>query len=457
MSSPSVLLVSYHFYPSNEIGARRPTELARFLVDQGLRVTVVSAFGEQDVEPGSEVLPGVTAIPVRQPSRTFSGAVVSLKRKLSRMRGGAHAASASNPGKPPTAGSRPNSLTWLREAYFRVAQFLDEYKRWGLRARRAAIREGQKHPKVLVLSSSPPLSVLWTGTLVARRLGVPHIADLRDPWSDRVADSHPSWYLDLAVQRRIERWAMASAAAITSTTATVIRLLTDRQPELARKTFVVRNGYDGGVRLGSASTGGRLAIFFAGNLYFNRDPLPFLRAVGRLLSRPDVEPSLVSVTFMGRMIEPFERAVVTWLADARCSSVVNFGPPQSDEAVAAATARCTVVLNLAQRQPMSVPAKTFEHLASGRENLLLCEDDSETARLVASLPGVVQVDPRDPAALDRALFDLYDRHVNHGLLRAPREQDVFAFSREAANREFWRIMQAVATLQPPAASKISPC
>lgn len=454
---PSVLLVSYHFHPSNEIGARRPTALARFLVEKGLRVTVVSAFGDQNVVPGSEVLPGITAVPIRRPTRTFIGTMVSLKRRLHRARGGGDVRGSSEHGLSSAPAPATSLLSQMREYYFRIAYFIDDYKRWGLRARRAAIKAGKRLPPSVVVSSSPPLSVLWTGTLVARRLRVPHIIDLRDPWSDVVADLHPTWMLELILQRKLERRMMHSAAAITSTTAKVIGLLTGRQPELSSKTFVIRNGYDGPVRPAALDTGGRLAIFFAGNLYLNRDPFPLLDALERLVSRPDVDVSRVGLTFMGRRNEQAERSVANWLRGKRCAQVVRLAPPQSAEVVAAMTSQSTVLLNLAQHQPMSVPAKTFEHLASGRENLLLCEDDSETALLVETIPGVAQVDPRNAAALDHALFDLYDRHVNQGRLRAPMERDVRAFSREAANRAFWSVLEAVASTGVPRLVKERPC
>jgi hypothetical protein len=242
---------------------------------------------------------------------------------------------------------------------------------------------------------------------------------------------------------------MRTAAAITSTGARVAQLLIQRQPGLAHKTFVVRNGYDGTVRQVSAETGNRLAILFAGELYLNRDPFPLLYALERLLSLPGIDARRISVTFMGRKTEDMGTSLEAWLDGKRCAAVVRFVPRQPPKVVDAITLESTVLLNLAQLQALSIPAKTFEHLASGRENLLLCEDDSESAQLVAAIPGVLQVDPRNSAALDRVLRDLYERHVVQGQLRAPAEQDVAPFSRTAANEAFWRIMQSTATVECP--------
>ena len=80
--SATVLIVSYHFYPASEIGARRVTALARYLADRGVRVVVVSAFGNRAVARGSEIQPGIIAIPVPRPQRPWLDLLVALKRRL---------------------------------------------------------------------------------------------------------------------------------------------------------------------------------------------------------------------------------------------------------------------------------------------------------------------------------------------------------------------------------------
>jgi hypothetical protein len=87
----------------------------------------------------------------------------------------------------------------------------------------------------------------------------------------------------------------------------------------------------------------------------------------------------------------------------------------------------------------------------------LCEDDSESAQVVAKIPGVLQVDPHNAEALDRVLLDLYVRHVNERRLRAPAPQDVAAFSRGAANDNFWRIMTSIASFGDQETSQESLC
>jgi hypothetical protein len=296
---PAVLLISYHFYPSNEIGGRRTTALARFLASKGVRVIVVSTFGGTTVAPESEVMTGVIAAPVKQPRKILIDFVVSRIRKS------AQTTSKAAVGEAPR-GARSTSVLsrmryGIRRLFFQVVYFVDEHKLWGWRAARQGIRVGKKFNVRLVLSSSPPFTTLLTGRRVASRLGIPHIADLRDPLTDAFIVDRPSQRIELRLLRFLEGWALRSAAAITSTTSIVAGLLSARYPSLRQKLHVVRNGYEGEIPTANPDTGGRLAILFAGELYLGRDPFPFLAALEALLTRPDVDPARISATFMGKV------------------------------------------------------------------------------------------------------------------------------------------------------------
>jgi hypothetical protein len=221
--------------------------------------------------------------------------------------------------------------------------------------------------------------------------------------------------------------------------------LVERDGSLAHRIHVIRNGYEGDIAPARVSTGGRLSILFAGALYVRRSPYPLLAALERLLSRPDVDPSRVQLTFMGDKVGSFSAQSLTrWLQGRRCATVVRILPPQAAEAVAQEVARATVLLNLAQQQPLQVPAKTFEHLASGREVLLICEADCETAHVTDGIRGVTRVDQSDTQALDAVLLDLYNRHVIAGTACVPAAADVRRFSSTLANERFAATLSAVA-------------
>ena len=447
---PTILLISYHFHPSIEIGARRTTALAQFLAGQGIRTIVVSEFGGKPIEPHTEIQPGIVAIPVAQPKRLLIDAIVALKKRRAAGKsddvGRASTAAATPPPAAVAKDVSPSLSSRLRDAFFRAVYFVDAYKKWGWRASRAAVQAGRKYGASLVISSAPPYSMLLSGTRTARKLGIPHIADMRDPWTAHFAMSLPQRTFELALLRRLERWVATSAAAITSTGATVAQLLAKNHPGTGGRIHVIRNGFDGAIAKPATTTGGRLSILFAGELYAKRNPFPLLTALDNLLQRPGVDAARIKLIFMGRCATYDNQSLAEWIRGKRCESVVTLLPQMPQQAVVEAMRDSTVLLNLAQQQPLSVPAKTYEHLASGKEILLLCEDDSDTAEVVAGLRGIHQVDQNNPGALERALEDLYQRHVVLDRPHAPCEEQVRPFSRQAANEQFLAIMKSLAPL-----------
>jgi serine acetyltransferase len=260
----------------------------------------------------------------------------------------------------------------------------------------------------------------------------------------------PQRRVELRLARILERWVMRNAAAVTSTTAAVASLLTARDSVLADRIHVIRNGYDGVIAPPLAHTDGRLSILFAGVLYVRRTPYPLLAALEELLSRPDVDPARIRVTFMGAKTGKFsDRSLETWVRGKRCAAVIRILPEQTAARVAQEVAEATVLLNLAQQQHLHVPAKTYEHLAAGREVLLICEDSCETAQLVSGIRGVIQVDQSNPQLLAEVLRDLYNRHVADGTLVVPAEEDVRRFSRALANERFYAVLGPLAARRDP--------
>lgn len=440
-----MLLISYHFYPSNEIGGRRTTALARFLASKGVRVMVVSAFGGMTIAPGSELMTGVIAVPVKQPRKVLIDFVVSRKQRTAPVRAATALEGTVHQVLPTSVLRRMRSA--IRRIFFQVVYFIDQYKHWGWRAARETTRVGRKFDARLVISSSPPFTSLLVGRWVAWRLGIPHIADLRDPWTDALAVARPEQHVELRLLRFLEGWALGSAAAITSTASAVAELLAARYPATRGKLHVVRNGYEGEVQTANPDTGGRLAILFAGELYHKRDPFPFLAALEALLARPDVDPTRISATFMGKVAQYDGKLLASWIEAKRCAKVVKILPESPQHEVTKAVAESTLLLNLHQEQPLSIPAKTFEHLAYAREILLLCDNDSETASLVAGIPGVNQVEQRDVVALEKVLLDIYNRHVVQRRMTVPTKNDIVQFSRAAANERFWNIISSVGNLR----------
>ena len=187
MSQPvPVLLLACHFPPEHVIGAHRPGRFFRYLPEFGYEPWVVTASPQNEPNPRVTVEPYVCGIAERILRHTLM----------------------------------PH----------------DDRYMWAGPAARAAAALLERHPCRLVLSTSPPFSV----HLAARRLGIPWIADIRDPLLGNAARIRPATrWIDGRVEQALQ-------------TADLLILNTDaakadwqrRYPDTAARCETLYNGFD---------------------------------------------------------------------------------------------------------------------------------------------------------------------------------------------------------------------
>ena len=428
-SSP-FLIVACDFQPSIEIGARRITACTFDLAAHGIPSIVVSAFG--NVGPSMASMPACVRpvwVPKREP--VFLKKLAVAKRAIRRLfRSTVQQDGTLPPIAPPAQSIEP--LVTSPSLLVRLAILIDVEKRWSFAAARRAYLEGRVHQPRAVMASGPPMSSLIAAAWVARRLRIPLILDFRDPWVHKTPPKPAAKKsLEARFAQFAERWTIRRAAIIFTATAGIAQLLRVRYPPCAHKIFVVRNGFDGEVRPARTSTDHRLEILFAGEIYLGRNPMPFLEGIERLFRQPNVDASKVRVTFVGRFEESMGQVVRQWVRRHNLEHNVRMLAAVPYDDIVRMTADATVLLNLAQQASVMVPAKAYEHIASGREVLLISERDTEVFQLFNDISGVSCVESSDPAQLDANLADLYRRQVILGTSSPPSLEAVKPFSRRA--------------------------
>jgi len=467
----TTIIVSYFFYPSREVGAKRMTALADYLRANGEHVTVVSAFTgvetfTQDDLRWKQLRDYVLVNVPDSPSRVIAF-LIRAKRYLRRLLFGTPQEYL--PGSQ--APSRSVEGFWvsgwllLHRLVFNILHVIDDKKSWALRAARRALRATRTgHTPVIIVSGPPPSTVLGT-ILAARKSAIPVIVDLRDPiWLQHQLGARA------LIARWLERYVVRRADWIVTTSPTLRRQLQQTYPERSARISCILNGFDNDPLPKRRDTGNRLVVVYAGALYLNRNPFPFLEVLERMLARPEVDASRVEVVLNRNpfpFLEVLERMLARpevdasrvevvfagecqayqgvelreWLNSRRFGRTVTILPNLDQRDLSNLYERATLLLNFAEGQPMQIPAKTFELLALGRELLILCEPDSDTAALVKGVSGVSCACSSDAAGLQVLLLDLYRRHVTEGTLRAPSQDEIAKFSRVVQNERFIALIE----------------
>ena len=233
------LICAAEFPPLGGGGVLRVAKLARYLPTFGWQLTVVCSdepLGEAVDATLLEDIPAtVRIVRIRPPfGRIAAQVTAGTKTRLKRR-------------------SRLFGLLIATRSAFRAAVAIpDRWLPWAATlARRSADDLGR--PDVIV-TSGPPHSVHLAGAVLAGRLRVPLVMDLRDEWSLRpLMRSRLPWRR--IIDQRAEQWCLHRAAQLVVVSDASARRYAARYSWLAGRISVIPNGFDPADLPDPASTG----------------------------------------------------------------------------------------------------------------------------------------------------------------------------------------------------------
>jgi hypothetical protein len=390
-------LVAYWYPPRQAAGALRAASLARYLPAFGWEPVVITVRPRTSLylpsDGGGPVAGDPPEPDLATPDRAWhalaAGAVESVRGP-----GALELLKTENV----LAGRRPfaRAAHW---AYRHVLAFPDDAWPW-LVDRRSVVRTLAGRGVSAIVSTSPPPTAHLVAARVAARLGVPWVADYRDPWSQRSAWRR-AWPLH-GLETRLERRTLASAAHVVAVSAPLAAGL---RGLLACPVSVVPNGFDPADRLLVVRdqvplAADRFTLVHTGTLtHGTRDPGIVLAALAALVDRGAIAVDQLEVWFIGRHLEVARRAAAGWplLAPA-----LRYAAHVPRPAALDAQRRATVLLSLGSPDALydgDVPTKVFEYLDAGRPVLGIASHASALAGLLRETRGGQIVTTREEAAV----------------------------------------------------------
>lgn len=375
-----ILIVSYFFAPQNQIGAVRPTKLAKYLTRMGYRVTVLCGHA-----------PGALADPLlSRDLAELADVRVIRERSLMRWwkeRGERRTAPrpAPTPFQPPAPTPAQTPAPPRKSAGTgRLHHLLDVLYRWLLwRADKAfanacvrALRKRGEHFDV-VLSSYGPASVHTVANRLKRlRIADKWIADFRDE-----AAAPFRWQRSWLA--RYLRAIKAQADAVTAVSGGVAQVM-----GLTNETAVIPNGFDSDDAAhlpAPALDAGFLHVAYCGQLYrAQRDLRPVFAAVAALRAQNEPLAARVRFHYAGRQGADFIAQAATY---GLAGAVVDHGMLTREGSLAlqrAADALLAATWNTRTQQGV-VTGKLLEYFMADKPVLCCVSGDvphSEAAALI---------------------------------------------------------------------------
>lgn len=410
-----VLLLAYHFPPVGGAGAQRALHLVRHLDALGFEPIVVTSRGDRNgrFNPSDDTLTSHLPPRVR---------VVRI------------------PGDEPHVA---HGTGW-RIRGERLTGVIDSRTRWWMKgALQAGAQVGEGVD--LIHAFLEPYETAFAAARLARRFGVPWIADLQDPWALDETRVHIT-HLHLLQDRWRMRRGLRTAGAIVMNTPDAARALAEELPGLAGKPVAsVPNGFDAAEWRGPvpAREGGVLQIVHTGTLHteigfahlrsaparrllggriapvtmLTRSHVFLLEAVDALIAdRPDLAGRLE--VLLAGVLTPADLEVA-----ARYPFVRPLGFLPHHETASLVRSADLLFLPMHDlppgRRARLVPCKTYEYLASGRP-ILAAVPDGDARDLLSGEPGVHLCRPGDVDEMRRIVAALMDSGRQETVNRLPR-------------------------------------
>jgi glycosyltransferase involved in cell wall biosynthesis len=411
----AVLMIAPYFAPQAAVGAYRSVKLARHLPAQGFRPVVLAG-----TFPGDARDPAlVRALP---PEVVLRDAYLdpALVRARELLRGRA----------PPKAPRGP--LTGLDPFHGLV----DRYAAHGLHAAREALRLGREHRVAVVYGSLGPFSAGPVVLAVARRLGVPAVLDLRDPWAlhetgARADEEGLAVRARAAFVRRAERGMLARADRVVLNNERTLAAYRAAYPFLASKSDFIRNAFDLALydppRVAPPD---RFRVLHFGTLRADTPIDDLARGLRLFVDRERLGPDAVELVQIGH-IGDHERGVVAALG---LGAYFREGPrvPQADALSVLRGAHVLVVANT-HVVSLRISAKTYDYVASGMP-VLAISDNPELDALLAGRADHARVAPGDVESVARTLAARFAEYRATGALPTPTPPPAELSAERAAER-----------------------
>ncbi len=421
-----LLLLSYHFPPSTAVGALRWLKMSGHAAASAWAFDVIAAdpasLKQSDETLLGELPAGTRVFGIRPSPYPLDILWARLSARWRRRKG----SSSGTPSVPRQGAAThngsltrsevrwfPPTLTRLRRLYNSWAAYAGD-REWARRALKLAMDlvspAAGEQPYAAIITCGPPHMVHLAGAEIAQRTGLPHVVDLRDPWSlvERLPASALS-PLSFLLAERDERRVLDRAAIVIANTAPAAAALRERYPQHGDRIVVIMNGYDDEAVV-TGLPRDRFVICYAGSIYLDRDPRPLFAATANLAATLQLTPQQFGLEFIGH-VRAFEGVPLEEIArEEGVSDFLIVRPRMQRRQLLTHLSNASMLVILPQDSAMAIPAKAFEYMMFEAWLLVLAGRDTATAQLFAGLDADV-VDPSDTEGITAAIRRRYEAHV----------------------------------------------
>lgn len=442
----SILFVAYHFAPESASGTHRSLHFARALVDAGHSVSVVTGPEPpaERSDPGlSQIFPWPERVLRVSAPRSVGSLYAGWKHRrmsVAAARAGDGTASVQVPPPRSTALRRLVARARFHAGVWEALP--DHHRAWSRPATRAGVAFGRRVGAAAVFASGPPWTGVRVGHAVAQRLGIPFVADFRDPWN---GNTGATWcYATEWAQRRAGRWEAAILADADRVCFNSPRLATAAMAhgavEAKARTIVNGSNVPRNTQAVAVSNERPLRFRHLGSLYAGRSIWPLVATLDELigagaLAREEAEVELIGDIEMSSSVRTRMAAAKVPI---RLTPHVKFA-----DAVSLMSDPCVLLSIQSEQHAKLIPTKLFDYLCTGNPVLVLSPHASASWDVARGFARCHRLDLQPSEHNRVVLGQLLAAWRRGALYRECSVEDTAVFGKDTIGTEFVRIMEDV--------------
>lgn len=430
-----VLIITYYWPPSGGSGVQRWLKMSKYLPENGWQPVIYTTENaeypivdpslEKDIVPETEVI----RRPIVEPY-TFYKRFLGIKKEETVKAGFIDE-------KEKKKGWKSDLSLWIRGNLF-----IPDARCWWVKPSVRYLKEYlREHPVDAIISTGPPHSMHLIAMKLKKELGIPWIADFRDPWTeiDYYQDLHLSRWADRK-HHKLERQVLTQADKVVTVGWDCARSL-GRLGN--RNVRVVPNGYDWEIDANQqpAPLSQEFTLTHLGVVTPSRNTPQLWNALKELKEENADFGSNLKIRLVGQV----DQSVTESLEAAGLKGNTEIIPYIPHDEILQMQQSSQVLLLLINNTPNAkgiLTGKLFEYLVSGRPILCIGPEDGDAARVISQAKAGTTVGFDDKEKMKAALKDWFEKY-NRQELRASTSESIRQFSRQSQCKHYVVLLDAI--------------
>lgn len=430
--SKKVLIITYYWPPAGGIAVVRWVKFVKYIQNCGWEPVIFTVSNGNypliDASLGHDVPAHVTVIkrPIWEPHQWYQ--IFSAAKNTSGLADI----------KPIHRASFAEKISnWIRSNFF----IPDARAFWIRPSVKFLTKYLKANPVEAMVSTGPPHSAHLIALSIRKKMGLPWLADFRDPWT--TMDYYKELLLTARADRKHHRLELEVLKAADAVTVVGNGMKAEFEEKSGRKVTVVTNGFDEDDFSSETHLDQLFTIVHIGTFFSRINPLSLWQALTELKDEQHPMMGELKIKLTGR-VDP---SVVDAIRHAGLEDCLILAATQSHaKAVAQMKSAQVLLLCIFEQTKFVLTGKLFEYLASRRPIFCIGPVDGDAASVLATTRAGVTFSFEDKIGIREHLIDLYEKYKSGALVHV--KNDARNYSHKELVKEIANQLNQITSNKP---------